>query len=114
MSYTLKKCAREGCQNESTQKYCSRACAPFAYLEGEKTPAQAKRGGRGQARVLTHLGKTMTVTEWARELGIHKMTLFKRLRVMGPERALTAKDLRAVRYCGRKVDLTRRSSSGAL
>jgi len=95
MSYALKKCARLDCQNEAAQKYCSRACAPFAFMECEKP--RGKSGGRGVRRFITHLGRTQTLQEWADELGLHKQSLWKRLRTIGVDRALQKRDLRASR-----------------
>jgi hypothetical protein len=38
-------------------------------------------------------GRTQTIAEWAREIGLKVDTLFKRLQRMGPELALTSENL---------------------
>lgn len=46
-------------------------------------------GKRGKRRLVTHAGKTQSVSEWARELGRTPQGLMYRLHVMPLEEALT-------------------------
>ena len=52
---------------------------------------------------LTHLGRTHSAAEWARELGINYGTLMERIKVLkwDTERALTAAPLSATARCER-------------
>lgn len=51
------------------------------------------------ARLLTHAGETLTVTQWAARLGIGKGTIDKRLRMGWPiEQVLASQDMRGKSY----------------
>lgn len=55
-----------------------------------QTPEQ-QANNRRSSRMLTHEGQTMSVTQWARHLGVSDQTLFYRLRAGWPvPRVLTA------------------------
>lgn len=46
---------------------------------------------RGNNRLITFQGRTMPAISWAEEIGVHKNTLYSRLRRMSDEDALTLK-----------------------
>lgn len=57
--------------------------------------ASAQQGNQRRTVKITHEGLTLTMTEWAKKLGVPYYTLWNRLRAhkMSPEKALTAASL---------------------
>lgn len=62
------------------------------------TPSEQQSNTRANRRV-TAFGKTMLLTEWAREKGMSAQTLWKRLKTLSAEQALTM----ALRACSQSI-----------
>lgn len=69
--------------------YCKSNCA-------WATVTDQLNNQRRNVRV-THAGRTLTIGQWASEIGVHYDTLWRRIQVhnIPPERALTGSDLKA-------------------
>ncbi len=52
-------------------------------------PGNCVWGPGGNVRLLTHNGRTMSLSDWARELGISKQAIFLRLKKMSVHEAVT-------------------------
>lgn len=85
---------------DNNGNYCKENCRWVTHAENCKN-----RGGRRPTRLYTFDGKTMCVADWAREIGISRASLQKRLKngwppelAFSPERRDGSHDKRVVQY----------------